>query len=584
MKDNLTPMLQQYYSIKNDYEDAILFFRLGDFYEMFGSDAETASRVLDIALTGRDMGQGRRLPMCGVPHHAADGYLAKLIKSGFKVAICDQVGDPKTSKGIVERKVTRVITPGTVIEPEILDDKSNNFLVAVSRQNRNFGLAVADISTGYFGMTEFRGEKAFTSLIDELNRLQPAECLLEPGLEKEPHWQNNDLAAYSLSPFENRAWRWENARTLLKAHFGVQSLDSFGIDAQMIAIKAGGALLAYLEKTQKRSISHISKVVVYSTDNYMLLETTTRRNLELTQTMRDGEHKGSLLWLLDETVTAMGARLLKQWLLQPGLDKLEIQSRLDAVEEFVEKGQLRDRLREQLAGIYDIERLVGRVTFGSANPRELVALRESLKRMPTIFELVGGASCRRLKNLLKNIDILPDITDLLEQSLVDEPPVSSREGGIIAQGYFGELDDVRLAADEGKTWITDFEAKERQKTGIRSLKVGFNRIFGYYIEVTRANLDHVPSEYERKQTLANSERYITVELKEKESQVIGAEERAVELEYELFVDIRDQVAAASARLLELAQTIGELDVLLNLAEIAVARNYSRPTIVDEPIV
>ena len=584
--DNLTPMLRQYYSIKSEYEDAILFFRLGDFYEMFGSDAEIAARVLDIALTGRDMGKGQRLPMCGVPHHAAEGYLATLIRKGYKVAICDQVGDPKTSKGIVEREVTRVITPGTVIEPGLLDDRSNNFLVAVCRQHRYYGLAAVDISTGYFGLTEIKGEHALEKLWDELGRLAPAECLVEPGLAEEQSWQATapHQVSCSLSTFQDRAWRLENAESRMRQHFDVRSLSSFGIEEQTAAIRAGGALLAYLEETQKRSLTHITKITVYSTENYMLMETATRRNLELTETIRDGEHKGSLLWLLDQTVTAIGARLLRQWLLQPVLDKQEIEGRLDAVEELTKVTPLRSELREQLQGVHDIERLVGRITFGSANPRDLAALRESLRCMPQVRRVLEGTTSKRLKDLAARIDVLPDITNLLEQSLVDEPPVSAKEGGIIAPGYVEHLDELRHAAKEGKTWIAAFEAQERERTGIKSLKVGFNRVFGYYLEVTKANLANVPQEYQRKQTLANSERYITPELKDKESLVIGAEDRAMQLEYDIFVDIRNQVAEASPRLLELARTIGQLDVLASLADVAVARDYARPVILDEPMI
>ncbi len=584
--DNLTPMLQQYYSIKSQYQDAILFFRLGDFYEMFGTDAEIASRVLDIALTGREMGKGQRLPMCGVPHHAAEGYLATLIRKGHKVAICDQVGDPKATKGIVEREVTRVVTPGTIIEPQLLDDKSNNYLVAICRQHRHYGLAAVDISTGYFGLTEICGDNALDKLWDELERLAPAECLVEPGLAEDPTWKAgaDRHVTCSLSTFTDRAWRWENAQTLLQQHFAVRSLKSFGIEEQVAAVRSGGAILSYLEDTQKRALTHITKISVYSTENHMLMEAATRRNLELTQTIRDGEHKGSLLWLLDQTVTAMGARLLRQWLLQPVLSKEEIEGRLDAVLELVETTSLRSELKEQLGGVHDIERLVGRVTFGSANPRDLVALRQSLQHMPLIRETLGRANDGRLQALVAGVDSLPEIADLLDRSLVDEPPVSTREGGIIAQGYAAHLDELRRAAREGKTWIAAFEAKERERTGVRSLKVGFNRVFGYYIEITKANLASVPADYQRKQTLANSERYITPELKEKESLVLGAEDRAVQLEYDIFTDIRSQVSEAAARLLRLAGVIGQLDVLVSLADVAVARNYCRPAILETPII
>lgn len=586
--ENLTPMLRQYYSIKQEHQDAILFFRLGDFYEMFGSDAKIGSRVLDITLTSREMGKGKHLPMCGVPHHAVEGYLATLLRHGYKVAICDQVEDPKTAKGVVKREVTRVVTPGTVIEPELLDDKSNNYLIGICRHQRSYGLAVVDVSTGYFGLTELQGDMARDKLWDELERLAPAECLIDPLFEEDAAWREeaNKRLRCTLSSFEERAWRLDNARETLKRHFAIRSLHSFGIEELGAAVRAAGAVISYLQDTQKRVLSHITSIDVYSTENYMLVESATRRNLELTQTIRDSEYRGSLLWLLDETVTAMGGRLLRQWLLQPMLDRQEIVERHDAVQELTENTPLRTSLREQLSQVHDLERLVGRITYGSATPRDLVALGLSLQKMPLVRQILSPCQAAegKLSQLTENLIPMPELTDLLDRSLVEAPPASLKDGGIIRPGYARQLDELRNAAREGKGWIAALEAGERERTGIKSLKVGFNKVFGYYIEVTKANLSSVPDNYRRKQTLANSERYITPELKEKENLILGAEERALQLEYELFVDIRNQVAQATPQLLRLAATIGQLDVLAALSEVAVRRRYCRPEVAEDGVI
>ncbi len=584
--DNLTPMLKQYYSIKQQYQDALLLFRLGDFYEMFGADAEIGSRILDIALTSREMGKGKTLPMCGVPYHAVESYLAALVRAGYKVAICEQVEDPRTAKGVVKREVVRVVTPGTVIEPQLLEDKANNYLTAVCRQQSHYGLAVVDVSTGYFAVTEIKGEGAEDKVWNELERLAPAECLLDPSLDTDPIWKTeaDRRLNCAVSSYDERAWRYAHASDALRSHFGVKSLASFGLDDAAAAVRAAGALLSYLNDTQRRILSHITSLSVYSVESYMLMETATRRNLELTETLRGGEHKGSLLWLLDETVTAMGGRLLRQWVLQPRLDKGEIVERLDAVEELVKNTPMRTRLREQLARVYDMERLVGRITYGSANPRDLVALGKSLQQIPELIRILAGVEAPRLKELGRRLDPLPELTDLLQQSLVESPPASVRDGGLIRPGYSQELDQLRTAAREGKDWIAALEANERERTGIKSLKVGFNKVFGYYIEVTKANLASVPEYYQRKQTLANAERYITPELKEKENLILGAEERAIQLEYDLFLEIREQVKAAAPRLLSLAGAVSQLDVLGALAEVAVRRRYCRPQIREDMVI
>ncbi|NMB45151.1 MAG: DNA mismatch repair protein MutS [Firmicutes bacterium] len=581
--ENLSPMLRQYYSIKRQHQDSILFFRLGDFYEMFGDDAKIGSQVLDIALTSRGMGKGKQLPMCGVPYHAIDDYLATLLRHGYKVAICEQVEDPKTAKGVVKREVTRVVTPGTVIEPQLLEDKSNNYLVGIFQHQRTYGLAVVDVSTGYFGLTELRGDLGQDKLWDELERLSPAECLLHPSLGEDLAWKAEASRRLdcTFSVYGERGWRLDTAKETIKRHFEIRTLQSFGIEESPAAVRAGGAVLSYLQDTQKRILSHITSIDVYSTENYMLMESTTRRNLELIQTLRDGEYRGSLLWLLDDTVTAMGGRLLRHWLLQPMLDQQEIVERLDAVEELVEHTPLRNTLREQLSRVHDLERLVGRVTYGSANPRDLVALGVSLQQMPSIRENLTHVQTQRLKTLASNLEPLPKLANLLQRSLVESPPATLREGGIIRPGYAKQLDELRAASREGKSWIAALEAAERKRTGIKSLKVGFNKVFGYYIEVTKANLASVPDDYQRKQTLANSERYITPELKEKENLILGAEERALQLEYQLFVDIRNRISEAAPRLLQLAAIIGQLDVLAALGEVAVRRRYCRPEITED---
>ena len=512
--------------------------------------------------------------------------MAALLRAGYKVAICEQVEDPKPAKGVVKREVTRVITPGTVIEPQLLDDKANNYLTAICRHQRHYGLAVVDVSTGYFAVTEIKGTGAEAKLWNELERLAPAECLLDPALEGDPSWKAEAARRLNctLSPYEERGWRYAYASEVLLRHFGIKSLNSFGLEDAAAAVRAGGALLSYLNDTQRRVLSHITTVNVYSVESYMLMETATRRNLELTQTLRDGEYRGSLLWLLDGTVTAMGGRLLRQWVLQPRLDRQEIIQRLDAVEELVRDTPMRTRLREQLAGIHDLERLVGRITYESANPRDLAALGKSLEKIPGLNQILADAQEARLQELARGLEPLPELRELLRSSLIDSPPAVVRDGGLIRPGYSRELDQLRAATREGKSWIAALEAAEREKTGIKSLKVGFNKVFGYYIEVTKANLASVPGHYQRKQTLANSERYITPELKEKENLILGAEERAIQLEYELFQEIRAQVNAAAPRLLRLAAALSQLDALAALAEVAVRRRYCRPAITEDKII
>lgn len=580
-----TPMMRQYLEIKNSYPDAILFFRLGDFYEMFLEDAEKASRVLEITLTARDGGSAGKIPMCGIPYHAADTYIARLIERGYKVAICEQVEDPKATKGIVRREVIRVITPGTLLDTNFLDEKKNNYLVAVFRDDLGYGLAVVDVSTGYFGVTEITGFRALSRLRDEIARLQPVECLVPAGLEenKEVMAVLKSGSVMSVSPYEDKEFGYDRACRSLLEHFGTNSLAGFGCEKMHIGIQAAGAIIRFLQNTQKNSLVHINKLAPYTTEHYMLLDAATRRNLEITRTIRGGSRRGTLLSVLDYTVTAMGGRLLKTWLEQPLVDAREIQRRLDAVEELVKNIFLRSDLRKYLQQVYDLERLAGRIAYGTVNGRELVALKNSLKVLPAVKDLLVEAYSPGLEEIARRLDNLEDVAGLIEKAIADDPPLSVRDGGIIKTGYHPEVDRLRSASTDGKNWIAGLEAREKERTGIKSLKVGFNKVFGYYIEVTNANAASVPIDYTRKQTLANAERYITPELKEFEALVLGAEEKICGLEYQLFSQIRDEIAAHIERLQATAGSLAALDVYLSLAEAALKNRYVKPCINEQDV-
>lgn len=579
-----TPMMAQYFAVKEQYPDAIVFFRLGDFYEMFGEDAEKASRILDIVLTSREAGSMGRIPMCGVPYHSAESYIATLVAHGFKVAICEQLEDPKQAKGLVERGVIRVVTPGTVIEQAFLNERANNYLVAVTRGRSGYGLAVCDASTGDFQVTEFSGDTALEDLLTELARLTPAECLLGPGIASDEALASA-IARYcrTASPYDERAFQYEAAYRRLTEHFGVHSLDGFGCEGLPLAIQAAGAVLQYLQETQKTAATQIAAMSTYSTAAYMTLDAATRRTLELSRTWRDGNVRGSLLWVLDATQTAMGARLLRRWIEQPLLDKDAIQARLDAVEALVVRHDVRTALRDLLRGVADIERLLGRVAYKTATARDLVALRLSLERIPRIRALLEESGL--VDGPLRDAAAMEDLSDVaadIAATLVDDPPATVKEGGLIRPGYSAEVDQLRDAGRRGKQWIAELEEAERQRTGIKSLKVGFNKVFGYYIEVTRPNLHLVPPDYERKQTLANAERFVTPALKEQEALILNAEDRVVELEYELFVQLRDRVAARTGQIQSAARQLAQLDVLAALAHVAVERRWVKPEI-DEKL-
>jgi DNA mismatch repair protein MutS len=573
-------MFSQYLEIKQQYQDTILFYRLGDFYETFFEDAQLVARELELVLTGRDGGkEAGKVPMAGIPYHAAENYIARLIERGYKVAICDQMEDPKKAKGLVKRDVTRVITPGTVVDPKMLKEKQNNFLCAIAFGKTGFGLAVADLSTGEFAACELGGADGLKQLVDELGRLEPAEVILEPGLEGEPRLAGA-LKAWGIpaSTAKAQTCRHDEAYRQLTGHFGTPTLHGFGCEDLHLATAAAGAALAYLAETQKTNLNHIAGLTVYYPGQYMTVDGSTRRNLELTRSIRDGARRGTLLWVMDKTITSMGARLLKGWLERPLLSLPEIVARHEAVQELVNKPVLRGDLRTLLNEVYDLERLAGRIAYGNASAKDLVALKQSLVQLPSVRILLEDATSARLAHLRDSLDMLDDVRDLIEQAIEDEPPIAITEGGVIKLGFHPEVDELRTAAREGKGWIAALEAREREKTGIKSMKIGYNKVFGYYLAVSNANLPLVPATYIRKQTLANEERFITPELKEMEATVLGADEKLMALEYELFVQIRERVAAEVARIQQSARAVAELDALGSFGEIAALYGYTRPLV------
>lgn len=579
MHEDLTPMMRQYHQLRAQYPGTLLMFRLGDFYELFYDDARVAARELEIVLTSREIGKGKRIPMCGVPHHALENYLARLVERGHRVAICDQLEDPRKVKGLVKRDVVRVVTPGTVIEQSLLPHHANNYLVAVNSGVQAWGLAAADLSTGEFQVTELSDEARNMRVTEELARLAPREILAPEGAGE----QVRAVAGGSARITTLEDWRFDltTSRRTLLTHFKVATLDGFGCEHLPGAVAAAGALLQYLQETQRSPLTHFRRIVTYSTDTALMLDERSRRNLEILQNLRDGSTTGTLSDVLDETKTAMGARKLRQWLLQPLVDRDAIDGRLDAVEHFVRQARLREGLRSNLSGIADLQRLVGRVGHGSANARDLGALAGSLRRLPAVVHLLHDAQ-GALRHLAEQVHTHDDVVILIDAAIVDQPPVTVQEGGVIREGYSSELDSLRQAVREGKDWIASLEAQERARTGIKSLKVGFNKVFGYYIEISKANLRLVPTDYIRKQTLTNAERFVTEGMKEREAAILGAEERMAELEYALFCDVRDRVGGHAESLLSTAQAIAELDVLASLAEVAAVGRYVRPILENEP--
>jgi len=579
-------MLQQYFRLKAEYPDVLLAMQVGDFYEFYGPDAEIAARELEIVLTGREDGSNGRVPMAGVPVHAYERYFAKLVQKGYRVAICDQIEDPKLAKGLVKRRVTRVLTPGTVVEDSMLDARANNYLVAAVLGDPIHGLGVVDVSTGEFLATEIAGEGRLQKLLDELFRLQPAEVLVPEDQEELIQTLREQLSA-TITPVPLQEWVGREAREILLRHFGVESLRGFGCEEFTRGLDAAALALRYLQQNQMTALEHIRTLSTYSVERFMYLDATARRHLELTQNLMDGTRRYTLLATLDSTCTPMGARLLKRWLDEPLLEPDAITARLDAVEALAQQSIRRDALRQILRSLADLERLAARASTGTANARDLVALRQSLQRLPALYA-EADALLRELSQpptllatLAPRLVPLSDLCALLERALVDDPPADLKSGGVIRDGYDPELDRLRQVRTDGKQWIAQLEAKERQRTGIPSLKVGYNAVFGYYLEVSKPHLNKVPPDYIRKQTLANAERFITPELKEQEAILLGAEERINALEFELFSRVRGEVARCTPQLQSLAKAIAELDVLCAFAENAVRYRYVRPVVDTE---
>jgi len=595
----LTPMYRQWARAKRDYPDVLMLFRMGDFYEMFGEDAEIGARVLELTLTSRGMGNKGRIPMCGVPHHAIGRYLKTLVEKGYRAAICEQVEDPKQTKGLVRRQVTRVVTPGTLLEDELIGDSGYNFLTSIAKIGPAYGVATVDASTGEFVVTQIDAasdsqpavaatlpemrtpglEPTLAAMLDELVRLQPAEVVLSADLsEDEPtHAAISEALPVPINPAPPDSGFTSPAQQL-QEHFGVATLHGFGCQDQPAAVAAAAQALRYLQSVQLEAMPRLTGLTTYSTSDFMVIDAATRRNLELVRSLRDGSKRGTLLELLDQTETPMGARALRSALLQPLLSLEQINLRLDAVENLSSGTILADQLRQRLDEIYDLERLASRASAGTANAKDLRALCSSLQQLPEIRRELDSATAHLLKTIQSRIDPLEELTELLERAIVEDPPVQITEGGIIRPGYNAELDELRDGAAAGRDWIAQLQDGERARTGIKSLKVGFNKVFGYYIEVSKPNLDLVPEDYERKQTLVNAERFITPQLKEQEARILGADERSQELEYQLFGEVRQQVAAVSDRIMSSARAIAELDMLISLAAAAVQYNYTKPQV------
>ncbi|NLL67715.1 MAG: DNA mismatch repair protein MutS [Clostridiaceae bacterium] len=573
----LTPMMQQYMEIKERYKDCILFFRLGDFYEMFFSDAELASRELEITLTGRDCGLEERAPMCGVPYHAAHTYISRLIAKGYKVAICDQMEDPATAKGIVKRDVSRVITPGTVIDPTMLEEKKNNYLMSVYCQQIYFGIAVVDVSTGEFYSTQITWGSSMGKLIDEISRYKPSEIIVNEELTTRPEYKAYFREYLKTNPsiVDGELFTLKNSQEKLIEIFNENPFKDLEL-----AQCASGALISYLESTQKVDLKHIEKVRIYKIEQYMMIDSASRRSLEITETMRDSKKKGSLLWVLDKTSTSMGGRKLRQWIEQPLLDVDEINLRLDAVAELKESFMVRSELMELLRGVYDIERLTSKLVFGTINARDLLAIKSSLSKLPYIKEFIQNLNADYSKQLYERLDLLEDVHTLIDAVINEDAPLSVKEGGIIKEGYDERVDEYRHSATEGKTWISELEAAERERTGIKSLKIRYNDNFGYFIEITKANIGLAPEDYIRKQTLVNCERYTMDKLKSLEDKILGAETKVVQLEYELFCQVRDTVSQHVKRLKTSADCISILDALCSFADVADRNQYVHPVVYE----
>ncbi len=575
-----TPMMEQYARIKKEHQDALLFFRLGDFYEMFFEDAKIASSVLDITLTSR-----QKVPMCGVPYHAADSYISKLLKNGFRVAICEQVEDSKEAKGVVRREVVKVLTPGTAVELGEDGEKESTYIASLYWESDDWGMALLDLGAGTMKVAQSDSQEK-RSLVDEVFKFSPKEIVFPEGEEErvEKLLLLNSMSSVLKSPVEEWVFDLIQTRELLLNHFKVKTLEGFGLIQKELATRAAGALIHYLKKIRKDSLTLVSKLSYLPSREYLRLDATAIRNLELVRNLRDGSVKGSLLGILDETVTPMGSRLLRSWVIQPLQDFFTIKRRLDSIEEFLKKTIERSEIREKLKGIYDLQRLTGKISLGVAHPKDLVLLKKSLRLLPEVLSLISSFESEPIKEMVNEWDLAEDIANIIENSILDEPAFLLTEGGIIRDGYDDELDELRKISHSGKSFISSLEKKERERTGINSLKVGFNKVFGYYLEVTRPNLHLVPESYIRKQTLANAERFITLELKEYEEKVLHAEERIAELEHRLFIQVREEVSKSTPRLQKIASSLAYLDVISSLAEVAAKRNYSRPEVFEGDVI
>lgn len=579
----LTPMMQQYLETKEQYQDCILFYRLGDFYEMFYEDALTASKELEITLTGKSCGQEEKAPMCGVPYHAVEGYLNKLVSKGYKVAICEQMEEAKVTRGIVKREVVRVVTPGTNLNTQALEESKNNYLMCIVYLPGKIGLSIADVTTGDYYLTELDDNK---KLLDEIMKYNPSEIICNDaffvsGINIEDLKERLGITLYSLGPhyFDD-----DNCRKLLMKHFKVGDLSGLGISDFPSGIIAAGGLLKYLYETQKTSLCHMTHVYPYLTNRYMLLDSSTRRNLELTETLREKQKRGSLLWVLDKTKTAMGARMLRSFIEQPLIEKTEIEQRLDGIEEFSRDYVSRDEIREYLNPIYDMERLLGKISYKTANPRDLIAFRSSLTMLPHIKTVLQAFSGGLLQNIQQELDSLEDIHNLIDKAIIEDPPIAIREGGIIKEGFHEDIDHFRYAKTQGKTWLAELENQDRERTGIKNLKIKYNKVFGYYFEVTNSYLGMVPPDYTRKQTLANAERYTTPKLKELEDSILNAEDKLYTLEYDVFCEVRDAIAMEIERIQKTAKAVARLDVFTSLSLVAEQNHYVRPSLNDNGVI
>lgn len=579
----LTPMMKQYMETKSQYQDCILFYRLGDFYEMFFEDALTASRELEITLTGKNCGQEEKAPMCGVPYHAVEGYLNRLVAKGYKVAICEQVEDPKTTKGIVKREVVRIVTPGTNLDTQALDETKNNYIMCIVYIADRYGVSVADISTGDYFVSEIPDS---AKLLDEIYRFSPSEIICNEafymsGVDMDGMKDRLGITIYSLE-----SWYFDDevCRKKLLEHFEVSSFAGLGLADYDCGIISAGALLQYLLETQKNSLSNLTHITPYAAGKFMMIDSSTRRNLELCETLREKQKRGSLLWVLDKTKTAMGARTLRKYVEQPLIDKTEIIRRLDAVQELKEQAISREEIREYLSPVYDLERLITKIAYGSANPRDLTAFRSSLEMLPALLYILQEMKAELLKDLAVDLDPLEDLCILVKKAIREDPPIAMKEGNIINDGYNEEVDKLRRAKSDGKDWLAKLENDEREKTGIKNLKIKYNKVFGYYLEVTNSYKEMVPEYYTRKQTLANAERYITPELKELEDMILGAEDKLYALEYELYSEVRDLIASQIERIQKTAKAVAALDAFASLALVAERNNYVRPKINEKGVI